>query len=196
LDPIVRGWQANPQHTALVATWQKVPALVAKALRALHPMTSAHNFMHLKVLVSDDTLPPDSYNFSANADNAENQIHLTTTPSHHDALPRQVIDATGGRVRVVRAVAVGSGRSRGHLVSSSAKRAAAALPKVGLPGLIRSRCAASFSAVLNICAETDSSLARVRCRGPLEADPQAVVHRRALVTASSSSLRSALAEKL
>lgn len=33
--------------------------------------------MHLKVLITDDTLTTGSYNFSGNAErNAENQIHL------------------------------------------------------------------------------------------------------------------------
>lgn len=96
MDPIVRGWQANPHDTALVATWQKVSQhLVAKHSVPYTP-TSAHNFMHLKVLVSDDTLTTGSYNFSANAErNAENQIHLTdpaTVATYTDYLG-QVIDA-------------------------------------------------------------------------------------------------------
>ena len=45
----------------------------------LHPLHAdrAHDFMHLKVLITDDELTTGSYNFSANAErNAENQIHL------------------------------------------------------------------------------------------------------------------------
>lgn len=78
MDPIVRRWENNPRDTDLVATWTKVSAnLVAKHSTPYTP-SGPHNFMHLKVMVNDDTLTTGSYNFSANAErNAENQIHLT-----------------------------------------------------------------------------------------------------------------------
>jgi phosphatidylserine/phosphatidylglycerophosphate/cardiolipin synthase-like enzyme len=78
MDPIVAQWAANPNSAAVLADWRTVePHLVRKSSTPYSP-TSIHDFMHLKVLVSDDVLTTGSYNFSANAErNAENQVHLT-----------------------------------------------------------------------------------------------------------------------
>ena len=78
MDPIVRRWSQNPSDAALLDTWRKVSQhLVVKPSTPYTP-TGPHDFMHLKVLLSDGVLTTGSYNFSANAErNAENQIYLT-----------------------------------------------------------------------------------------------------------------------
>jgi phosphatidylserine/phosphatidylglycerophosphate/cardiolipin synthase-like enzyme len=90
MDPIVRRWAKSPQDGELVKTWQKVShQLVAKQSTPYTP-TGPHDFMHLKVMVSDEVLTTGSYNFSANAErNAENKLHLTdpTTVNAYVATP-------------------------------------------------------------------------------------------------------------
>jgi phosphatidylserine/phosphatidylglycerophosphate/cardiolipin synthase-like enzyme len=78
MDPIVAGWRSRPADAGVVADWEKVSARLAHKQSAPYSPTSVHDFMHLKVLISDDEVTTGSYNFSANAEhNAENQIHLT-----------------------------------------------------------------------------------------------------------------------
>lgn len=78
MDPIVRRWQQHATHNQLFATWQKVAQHLVAKRSAPYSETGPHDFMHLKVLISDDVLTTGSYNFSRNAErNAENQIHLT-----------------------------------------------------------------------------------------------------------------------
>jgi phosphatidylserine/phosphatidylglycerophosphate/cardiolipin synthase-like enzyme len=62
----------------VVADWEKVSALLSHKASVPYTPTSIHNFMHLKVLLTDGVLTTGSYNFSANAEkNSENQLHLT-----------------------------------------------------------------------------------------------------------------------
>jgi phosphatidylserine/phosphatidylglycerophosphate/cardiolipin synthase-like enzyme len=77
MDPIVRRWRASPSSADVLASWDAVsPHLHVKHSIPYSP-TSVHNFMHLKVLVSDDVVTTGSYNFSANAErNAENQVTI------------------------------------------------------------------------------------------------------------------------
>lgn len=78
MDPIVQRWNTNPRDAELVATWEKVSQHLAAKPSAPYTTTGPHDFMHLKVMVSDDVLTTGSDNFSTNAEhNAENQIHLT-----------------------------------------------------------------------------------------------------------------------
>jgi len=78
MDPIVAQWKANPHDVGVLANWQKVAAHLARKDSTPYTPTSVHDFMHLKVLISDDEVTTGSYNFSSNAQrNAENQIHLT-----------------------------------------------------------------------------------------------------------------------
>jgi phosphatidylserine/phosphatidylglycerophosphate/cardiolipin synthase-like enzyme len=82
------------QSTGVLRSWAKYPANAEKAkllkeiLDHLVPKHSeffqkehpdwAHNFMHNKVVVADDTVVTGSFNFSANAlDNAENVVSFT-----------------------------------------------------------------------------------------------------------------------
>jgi phosphatidylserine/phosphatidylglycerophosphate/cardiolipin synthase-like enzyme len=78
MDPIVKQWRLNPKDTAVVADWEKVSARLTHKRSLPYSPTGTHNFMHLKVLLSDDVLTTGSYNFSANAEhNAENQLHVS-----------------------------------------------------------------------------------------------------------------------
>ena len=74
MDPIVRQWRQS--GSAVLGDWTKVSAELAHKASTPYSPTSVHNFMHLKVMIIDDTVVTGSYNFSANAErNAENQIH-------------------------------------------------------------------------------------------------------------------------
>ncbi len=78
MDPIVKRWTTNPRDAELVATWEKVSQHLVAKHSAPYTKNGPHDFMHLKVMVSDGVLTTGSYNFSTNAErNAENQIHLT-----------------------------------------------------------------------------------------------------------------------
>ncbi|MBV9314245.1 MAG: hypothetical protein JO100_11045 [Pseudonocardia sp.] len=78
MNPIVRRWNNNRHDADLAATWEKVSQHLVAKHSAPYSATGPHDFMHLKVLVSDDVLTTGSFNFSRNAEkNAENQIHLT-----------------------------------------------------------------------------------------------------------------------
>ena len=78
MDPIVSQWRANPADAAVLADWTAVSAVLAAKHSTPYSPTSVHDFMHLKVLVCDDTVVTGSYNFSANAQrNAENQLRIT-----------------------------------------------------------------------------------------------------------------------
>jgi phosphatidylserine/phosphatidylglycerophosphate/cardiolipin synthase-like enzyme len=78
MDPIVRNdWKPNPHAATVLAHWRTVAAHLVRKNSTPYTPTSVHDFMHLKVLITDDTLTTGSYNFSGNAErNAENQIHL------------------------------------------------------------------------------------------------------------------------
>jgi phosphatidylserine/phosphatidylglycerophosphate/cardiolipin synthase-like enzyme len=78
MDPIVRQRKASPHSAEVLADWHTVAGHLAHKQSVPYSPTSVHNFMHLKVLITDDTVTTGSYNFSANAErNAENQLHLT-----------------------------------------------------------------------------------------------------------------------
>jgi phosphatidylserine/phosphatidylglycerophosphate/cardiolipin synthase-like enzyme len=74
---IAKEWAASSKDQAIVTTWAKVKAqLVAKPSASYSP-TGPHDFMHNKILVSDELVVTGSYNFSKNAEtNAENQVAL------------------------------------------------------------------------------------------------------------------------
>lgn len=74
MDEIAAEWQ---QHgSAVLATWNAVKGHLARKPSAPYSPDGPHDFMHLKVLLADDTVTTGSYNFSANAErNAENQVH-------------------------------------------------------------------------------------------------------------------------
>jgi phosphatidylserine/phosphatidylglycerophosphate/cardiolipin synthase-like enzyme len=77
MDPIVEQWRANPRDAAVLDSWETVSARLVRKNSTPYSPTGPHDFMHLKVLVSDGTVTTGSYNFSANAErNAENQLHL------------------------------------------------------------------------------------------------------------------------
>ncbi|WP_211767188.1 phospholipase D-like domain-containing protein [Kutzneria sp. CA-103260] len=60
-----------------LADWTTVSARLVGKRSTPYTPTGVHDFMHLKVLVSDDTVATGSYNFSANAEaNAENQLRI------------------------------------------------------------------------------------------------------------------------
>jgi phosphatidylserine/phosphatidylglycerophosphate/cardiolipin synthase-like enzyme len=78
MDPIVHRWTTNSHDAQQLATWEKVSQHLVAKRSAPYSTTGPHDFMHLKVMVSDDVLTTGSYNFSTNAEhNAENQLHLT-----------------------------------------------------------------------------------------------------------------------
>jgi phosphatidylserine/phosphatidylglycerophosphate/cardiolipin synthase-like enzyme len=78
MDPIVRDdWEPNPHSATVLAHWRTIAAHLARKNSTPYTPTSVHDFMHLKVLITDDVLTTGSYNFSGNAErNAENQVHL------------------------------------------------------------------------------------------------------------------------
>jgi phosphatidylserine/phosphatidylglycerophosphate/cardiolipin synthase-like enzyme len=79
MDPIVRRWQEHPGDAQVLSDWSLVSAHLARKTSTPYQSNGTHDFMHLKVLVSDDLVTTGSYNFSANAErNAENQITLTS----------------------------------------------------------------------------------------------------------------------
>ncbi len=82
MGPIEREWAKSANDAQVLADWNTVKKkLVAKRSTPYTP-TSAHNFMHDKIIVADKTVITGSYNFSGNAEkNAENQLHITNDPS-------------------------------------------------------------------------------------------------------------------
>lgn len=76
---IKKEWKKSPTSAATLATFEKVASsLVAKA-SSVYTADGPHDFMHNKVLVSDDLVVTGSYNFSKNAEgNAENQVSLAS----------------------------------------------------------------------------------------------------------------------
>ena len=79
MGPIEREWAKSATSAQVLADWKQVKnKLVAKTSAPYKP-TSPHDFMHNKILITDNQLITGSYNFSANAEkNAENQLHITT----------------------------------------------------------------------------------------------------------------------
>jgi phosphatidylserine/phosphatidylglycerophosphate/cardiolipin synthase-like enzyme len=96
MDPVVRQWRRTAGGAPVLANWQSVSAHLARKNSTPYSPTGPHDFMHLKVLLADDTVVTGSYNFSANAErNAENQVHLDdpATVAAYDAYLQTVIDA-------------------------------------------------------------------------------------------------------
>lgn len=78
MDPIVKRWRQTAADAGVIADWDAVSAKMSAKGSTPYSPTSPHDFMHLKVLVTDGILTTGSYNFSANAEkNAENQVHTT-----------------------------------------------------------------------------------------------------------------------
>lgn len=79
MGPIAHEWASSKSSAQALADWQTVAAVLVGKKSTPYSPTAVHDFMHLKVLVSDDTVATGSYNFSANAEgNAENQLRLTS----------------------------------------------------------------------------------------------------------------------
>ncbi|SOD73654.1 phosphatidylserine/phosphatidylglycerophosphate/cardiolipin synthase-like enzyme [Jatrophihabitans sp. GAS493] len=77
MDPIVRQWRNSPRLGQVLADWERVVTHLVRKESTPYTPTSVHDFMHLKVLISDGILTTGSYNFSGNAErNAENQLHV------------------------------------------------------------------------------------------------------------------------
>ncbi len=77
MDPIVTQWKSETDsyHQQLLANWTAVSQRLARKQSTPYTPTGPHDFMHLKVMVTDDTVTTGSFNFSANAQhNAENQL--------------------------------------------------------------------------------------------------------------------------
>ncbi|MBB5895401.1 phosphatidylserine/phosphatidylglycerophosphate/cardiolipin synthase family protein [Kutzneria kofuensis] len=98
MGPIAHEWAQSKSAASAqaLADWKTVSAkLVGKKSTPYSP-TAVHDFMHLKVLVSDDTVATGSYNFSANAEgNAENQLRITAAKiaDSYAAYIHQLVDA-------------------------------------------------------------------------------------------------------
>ncbi|MBA8928501.1 phosphatidylserine/phosphatidylglycerophosphate/cardiolipin synthase-like enzyme [Kutzneria viridogrisea] len=79
MGPISRAWAKSEHSADTLRDWKTVSGQLADKRSEPYSPTGVHNFMHLKVLVSDDTVATGSYNFSANAEgNAENQLRITS----------------------------------------------------------------------------------------------------------------------
>jgi phosphatidylserine/phosphatidylglycerophosphate/cardiolipin synthase-like enzyme len=94
MDPIVKEWKKS--NSSALADWTKVSAKLVHKQSAPYTPAGTHNFMHLKVLISDGVVTTGSYNFSANAEkNAENQLHLddATVVAHYETYLDAVIVA-------------------------------------------------------------------------------------------------------
>ena len=80
MGPIAHEWASSTSSAQALADWKTVSAKLVGKKSAPYTPTGVHDFMHLKVLVSDDTVATGSYNFSANAEgNAENQLRITAS---------------------------------------------------------------------------------------------------------------------
>jgi phosphatidylserine/phosphatidylglycerophosphate/cardiolipin synthase-like enzyme len=79
MDEIEEDYRRH-NDSEILEIWEKVKtALVAKPTPRYTP-TGPHDFMHNKVLVSDNDVLTGSYNFSKNAEqNAENQVRIADT---------------------------------------------------------------------------------------------------------------------
>lgn len=78
MGPIAKEWAAGKSSSQALADWNTVSARLVGKKSTPYTPSGVHDFMHLKVLVSDDTVATGSYNFSANAEgNAENQLRIT-----------------------------------------------------------------------------------------------------------------------
>jgi phosphatidylserine/phosphatidylglycerophosphate/cardiolipin synthase-like enzyme len=78
MGPIEREWAKHPSDAQVLSDWRSVKDhLVAKKSTPYTP-NGPHDFMHNKVLITDDQLITGSYNISANAENnAENQLRIS-----------------------------------------------------------------------------------------------------------------------
>ena len=78
MGPIEREWAKHASDAQVSSDWRIVKEnLVAKKSTPYTP-NGPHDFMHNKVLITDDHLITGSYNISANAErNAENQLHIS-----------------------------------------------------------------------------------------------------------------------
>jgi phosphatidylserine/phosphatidylglycerophosphate/cardiolipin synthase-like enzyme len=81
MEGIEEEWQKFlPKTEAILKTWEKVKAALTPKPTPKYSPDGPHNFMHNKVLVSDDAVVTGSYNFSRNAEaNAENQVALPSS---------------------------------------------------------------------------------------------------------------------
>jgi phosphatidylserine/phosphatidylglycerophosphate/cardiolipin synthase-like enzyme len=86
MEGVIYQWQMVPSNHWKIPAWQQIVEygrLAGKHSTSYTP-TSRHDFMHNKVLVSDNTVVTGSYNFSRHAQgNAENVLTIASQPLAH-----------------------------------------------------------------------------------------------------------------
>jgi phosphatidylserine/phosphatidylglycerophosphate/cardiolipin synthase-like enzyme len=74
---VQKEWEKSTISAVTLETFKKVARVLIAKPSSVYTETGPHDFMHNKVLVSDDLVVTGSYNFSKNAEgNAENQVSL------------------------------------------------------------------------------------------------------------------------
>jgi phosphatidylserine/phosphatidylglycerophosphate/cardiolipin synthase-like enzyme len=78
MGPIEREWAQHASDARVLSDWRTVKKHLVAKKSTPYTRNGPHDFMHNKVLITDDHLSTGSYNISANAEkNAENQLHIS-----------------------------------------------------------------------------------------------------------------------
>ncbi|HEY3089271.1 MAG TPA: phospholipase D-like domain-containing protein [Jatrophihabitantaceae bacterium] len=78
MGPIEREWAQHASDARVLSDWSTVKKHLVAKKSTPYTRNGPHDFMHNKVLITDDHLITGSYNISANAEkNAENQLHIS-----------------------------------------------------------------------------------------------------------------------